>query len=206
MNVEIINSIYKYIEVLFENNQRLVKLFGINALSSITNGSKDILNLIQDIPRLIPYSYCEKEDKLYLENDDGLLQYKKNIPNLKKNYQKIIDENKECLKKIKKIRNKYEHILHNVRMESCFKSNNNWFEYGFVIKSKEYHINSKELIKVFHELNILYDNLIKILLEYVYKNDLNNTYGFLKRIDLLGFNRLYDSDLLYEAGKAIAGI
>ena len=44
------------------------------------------------------------------------------------------------------------------------------------------------------------------MLEYVYKNDLNNTYGFLKRIDLLGFNRLYDSDLLYEAGKAIAGI
>lgn len=206
MNIEVINSIYQYIEVLFENNQRLIKLFGITALRAITNESKDILNLFQDIPRLIPYSYCEKEDKLYLDDKDGLLQYKKEIPNLKKNYEKIIEQNEKSLKKIKRIRNKYEHTLHNVRMQSCLKSNNTWFEYSFVIKSKEYHVDSKELTKLFHDLNILYDDLIKSILEYVYKNNLNNMYGQLKRIDLVGFNKIYNSDLLCEVGMAIAGI
>ena len=70
MNPELINSIYKYIDVLYENNQRLVKIFGIDALNAITDGSKDILDLIQNIPRLIPYSYSDKEKKLFLFKND----------------------------------------------------------------------------------------------------------------------------------------
>lgn len=103
MNLEIINSIYKYIEVLYENNQRLIKIFGIDAIDAIKDGSKDILNLIQDIPRLIPYSYSEKKKKLVLSKNDGLLEYKKDIPDLKDSYQIILDKNGKCLEKTKKI-------------------------------------------------------------------------------------------------------
>ena len=206
MSPTIINSIYKYIEVLYENNQKLIKLFGINSLYAITDGSKDILNLIQDIPRLIPYSYSKEDNKLYLINNDGLLQYEKEMPDLKKHYKKIIEENEECLKKVKRIRNKYEHILHNVELQSCFKENNIWFEYRFEIENKKCCIDSKELIQLFEDLNILYNGLISKMLEYVYKNELNNTYGFLEKVNLLGFNKLYESEILYEIGKAITGI
>lgn len=206
MNLEIINSIYKYIEVLYENNQRLTKIFGIDALDAITNGSKDILDIIQNIPRLIPYSYDNKKEKLFLFKNDGLLQYKKELPDLKNKYQTILDNNEKCLKKVKQIRDKYEHILHNVNLQSCYKGNDSWFEYGFEIGNTKYHIESKELLNLFKELNVLYNDLISEILKYVYKNKLNNTYGFLARIDLLGFNKIYDSGLLHEIGKAIAGM
>lgn len=206
MNLEIINSIYKYIEVLYENNQRLIKIFGIDAIDAIKDGSKDILNLIQDIPRLIPYSYSEKKKKLVLSKNDGLLENKKAIPDLKDSYQIILDKNGKCLEKTKKIRNKYEHILHNVRSQSCFKGNDSWFEYGFNVENRTYHIESSELIHLFKDLNELYNKLIKQILKYIYENKLNDTYGYLARIDLLGFNKIYDSNLLHEIGKAITGI
>ena len=206
MNPEIINSIYKYIVVLYENNQRLVKIFGIDAIDAITDGSKDILNLIQDVPRLIPYSYSDEKKEVYLIKKDGLLQYKKELPDLKKEYQTVLEKNAKCLEKIKTIRNKYEHTLHNVRSQSCFKGNDSWFEYGFKVKDKGYRIESKELIQLFKNLNELYDGLIKQIMKYVYENKLNDTYGSLSRIDLLGFNKIYDSGLLHEIGKAITGI
>ena len=55
-------------------------------------------------------------------------------------------------------------------------------------------------------MNILYDKLTSEVMKYVYDNNLNNVYGFLSRINILGFNKLYESNLLYEIGKAIAGI
>lgn len=134
------------------------------------------------------------------------MQYRKELIDLRNSYKKILDDNVKCLKKIKKIRNKYEHILHNVRPQSCFKGNDSWFEYGFEVENIRYKIESKELIKLFKDLNILYDKLTSEVMKYVYDNNLNNVYGFLSRINILGFNKLYESNLLYEIGKAIAGI
>ena len=205
MNQKIINAIFKYIKVLFENNQRLIKVFGMNAIDD--DGTEDILNIIQDIPRLIPYSYCEKDDKLFLESDDGLLQYKSIITYLQDSYKKILNDNPECLKKIKKIRNKCEHELHNIENPSQYTNNDDWFEYFFKIKSKKYSIESEELVKLFKELNILYDRLISDMLNYAYSKKIDHCFfSKLSRIKLLDFNKLYESKLLYEIGKAIIGI
>ena len=207
MNLEIIASIYKYVEVLFENNQRLIKIFGIDAANAMKSGTKDILDLVQDIPRLIPYSYCEEDDKLFLEPNDGLLQYKRKISYLNDSYKEILNNNSECLIKIKKIRNKYEHKLHNIETPSRFTGNDDWFKYGFKIKSKKYSIESEELVKLFKELNKLYDRLISDMLNYAYTNNINHPFfNKLSRIKLLDFNKLYESKLLYEIGKAIIGI
>lgn len=207
MNQQIINSIYKYIEVLYENNQRLIKVFGMDAIDNYNDGTKDILNIIQDIPRLIPYSYCEDDHKLFLEPEDGLLQYEKKIKYLRDGYKEILNNNEDCLIKIKKIRNKYEHKLHNIETPSRFTGNDDWFRYGFKIKTKKYNIESEELVKLFKDLNVLYDKLIDDILKYAYKNkDDHPFFTRLRRVDLLGFNKLYDSKLLYEIGKAIIGI
>lgn len=207
MNQEIINSIYKYVEVLYENNQRLIKIFGIDAIDAINDGTKEILDLIQDIPRLIPYSYDNEKDKLYLFNKDGLLEYKKDIQYIISEYKKILDNHKDCLIKVKQIRDKYEHILHNVRPCSCYTGNDDWFMYKFKVSKKEYKIESKELIMLFKDLNIFYDKLIKDILKYAYENEIDHPfYGHLSRIKLLGFNKIYESKLLYEIGKTIIGI
>ena len=207
MNPEIINAVYKYIEVLYENNQRLIKIFGIDAIDHTNDGTKDILDLIQNIPRLIPYSYDIEKEKLYLFKRDGLLEYKNDIQYIKPEYKKILANHEECLIKVKQIRDKYEHILHNVRTCSCYTGNDDWFMYGFEVSKKDYKIESKELIALFKDLNIFYDMLISDMLKYAYENEIDHPfYGHLSRIKLLGFNKIYDSKLLYEIGKTIIGI
>ncbi len=202
MNQKIINSIYKYIEVLYKNNQKLIKLFGVDALDTFNDGTLDILSIIQDVPRLIPYS-CNKKRKLYLIPDDGLLTYSKKLKNLLDEYQKILKNNKECLIKIKRIRNKCEHILHNVSLTSCYTGNNDWFRYTFKIRGHKYNIESKELISLFKSLNMLYNSLIIDMLKYAEKRNIDHPfYDHLQRINILGFNKLYDSGLLYEIGKS----
>ncbi len=206
MNQRVINAIYKYVEVLYYNNQKLIGLFGVDAIDGFDNGSKDMLNIIQDIPRLIPYKYNTRKRKLELIPEDGLLIYK-SMNKLFLEYNKVLKNNRKCLIKIKKIRNKCEHLLHNVNLRSCYTDNNSWFRYSFRVKSSNYIIESAELISLFKDLNKLYDNLIKEMLEYSYKKKINHPfYTHLQKIKLLGFNKLYDSGLLYEIGKSIKGI
>ena len=207
MNQKVINSIYKYVEVLYENNQRLIKVFGMDAIDNYNDGTKEILNIIQDIPRLIPYSYSDENKKLFLEKNDGLLQYEKKIKYLRSDYKEILNNNEECLIKVKKIRNKYEHKLHNIETPSRYTGNDDWFRYGFKINRKKYNIESSELVKLFKELNNMYDKLISDMLKWAYKNKIDHPFFTrLSRINMLDFNKLYDSKLLYEIGKVIIGI
>ena len=188
------------------SNQQLIKIFGIDSMNAFNTGSIEILNIIQDVPRLIPYTYNKKTEKYELSPKDGLLVYK-SLKELPFEYQKIFDKNKKCLIKIKKIRNKWEHILHNVNLQSCYTGNNSWFRYTFKVKGAKYTIESDELIALFKDLNILYDQLIKKMLEYSYKKKIEHPfYNHLHKVKLLDFNKLYDSGLLYEIGKSITGI
>lgn len=112
MTVEIANALFGYLETLYNLNQKLVKLCGIDVIDDFESGEKEILDIIQDVPRIIPYSFNKKTQTLILKDRDGLLEYKDNISYLKEDYEKILFDNYEFLDKIRKIRNKYEHNAH----------------------------------------------------------------------------------------------
>lgn len=57
MNIEIANSLSGYIETLYKLNQKLLKLCGTDVIDKYEYSHKEILDIIQDIPRLIPYQY-----------------------------------------------------------------------------------------------------------------------------------------------------
>ena len=57
MDIKITNSMYEYFEILYHINQRLLKLRGINVLINYKTSFEILLNRIQDIPKVIPYSY-----------------------------------------------------------------------------------------------------------------------------------------------------
>lgn len=68
MNVTVANALSGYFETLYKMNQRLVKLCGIDIMNDNNTGEDIILDLIQDIPRVIPYS---------VKKGSGKLEYKK---------------------------------------------------------------------------------------------------------------------------------
>lgn len=60
MTKEIANALFGYFETLYNLNQKLVKLCGIDVINDFESGEKDILDMIQDVPRIIPYSLNKK--------------------------------------------------------------------------------------------------------------------------------------------------
>ncbi len=109
MTKEIANALFGYLETLYNLNQKLVKLCGIDVIDDFESGEKDILDMIQDVPRIIPYSLNRKTKKLEFKESDGLLEYQTSILYLKDDYEQILSENYDFLDNIRKIRNKYEH-------------------------------------------------------------------------------------------------
>lgn len=241
MTVDFLNAIYGYLDLLFIENKRLIKLCGSDAIDNIETGSKDLLDFIQDIPRLIPYytidnkEMCEIDEsqecfinendkkewlllnskKIELEDRDGLLEFNNIIDYLKKDYEDIINENKLILIKSKIIRNKYEHKIHDVKSISCYTGNDSWFKYGFKVKEKVkkdniikyednvYYIESNELIILIKKLNILFDKIVRDISYYGFKNKENHPFfRKIDRIHFLNFNKIYDSNILYEVGSS----
>ncbi len=220
MDNNLFNAIYGYIEVLYSSNRRLIKLCGSDAIDTFNVGCIEILDLLQDIPRLIPYG-VERGVKVKLNNQDGLLEFDDNLRYLKDNYESIIQENKELLIKIKKIRNKYEHKIHDAKIMSHYSGNDSWFRFGFKVNDKkydkekkdyypvtyEYYIDSKDLIKLVKQLNILFNKILKDITNYAYVNKIEHPFfEKISRISFLNFNKIYESDILYEVGKTLNDI
>lgn len=55
MDIKITNSMYKYFEILYHINQRLLKICGTNVLIDYKTSFEILLNRIQDISKVIPY-------------------------------------------------------------------------------------------------------------------------------------------------------
>ncbi len=215
MDESIFNAIYGYIDVLYTSNKRLIKLCGSDAIDDFNVGSKVILDLIQDIPRIIPYCSVN-EKKVKLIKKDGLLEFDESLPYLKQKYEQIIINNKEVLIKIKKIRNKYEHKLHDAKIMSHYSGNDSWFKFGLKVNDAifnketnehenvtyEYYIDSYELISLIKEVNELFDCIINDISNYAYLNQIDHPFfRKLSRIKFSNFNKIYESDILYEVGK-----
>lgn len=57
MNITIANALFGYLKILYEMNQTLIKLCGIDIIDDLESGKMDVLNIIQNVPRIIPYEY-----------------------------------------------------------------------------------------------------------------------------------------------------
>lgn len=133
MNVEIANALFGYFETLYYLNQKLIKLCGIDVIDDFENGESHILNIIQNIPGLISYSYNKKTEKLEFKNNDDLLEYQEQIIYLSDDYSKNLKDNYDFLEKIRKVRNKYQHKMHGVRIKSSGSGSLSLFDYTFKV-------------------------------------------------------------------------
>ncbi len=203
MTVEIANALFGYLETLYNLNQKLVKLCGIDVIDDFESGEKEILDIIQDVPRIIPYSFNKKTQTLILKDRDGLLEYKDNISYLKEDYEKILSDNYEFLDKIRKIRNKYEHKMHGVKHKSSGSGSFSLFDYTFMVGDESMEITAGSFIKLIKSVNNLFSKIVLDISKYAYENKKEDYlyYRRITRFDFKDFNKIYDNDILRIVGK-----
>ena len=203
VTVEIANALFGYLETLYNLNQKLVKLCGIDVIDDFESGEKEILDIIQDVPRIIPYSFNKKTQTLILKDRDGLLEYKDNISYLKEDYEKILSDNYEFLDKIRKIRNKYEHKMHGVKHKSSGSGSFSLFDYTFMVGDESMKITAGSFIKLVKSLNNLFSKIVLDISKYAYENKKEDYlyYRRITRFDFKDFNKIYDNDILRIVGK-----
>ena len=204
MNIEIANAMYGYFETLYVINQNLIRLCGAEIFYyRFSDFKKLTLDIIQDIPRLIPYSYDNKKQGLILDNSNGLLEYQAEIQYIKQDYQNILDKYKKTLNKIRKIRNKYEHKMHDVRYQSSGTGTMSLFDIEFKVNNEFIKIYAGELIKLIKEVNILFSKIAQEISVFAYQNGKEGYayYERICRIDFKDFNEIYESDILRKIGK-----
>lgn len=203
VTVEIANALFGYLETLYNLNQKLVKLCGIDVIDDFESGEKEILDIIQDVSRIIPYSFNKKTQTLILKNRDGLLEYKDNISYLKEDYEKILSDNYEFLDKIRKIRNKYEHKMHGVKHKSSGSGSFSLFDYTFMVGDESMEITAGSFIKLIKSVNNLFSKIVLDISKYAYENKKEDYlyYRRITRFDFKDFNKIYDNDILRIVGK-----
>lgn len=207
MTLEIIDALGGYLETLYDLNHKLIKLCGVDTLYPF---NKTILDIIQDIPRIIPY-ICYGKNKLKLENRDGLLEYQDDLPYLKKDYEKILLENHDFLNNIRKIRNKYAHKLHAVQHIGSASSPASPFSYTFKIEDKDKNkdengitLAAGQFIKLIKALNNLFSKIVFDIRTFADgENKIKNPLYYIRitRFNFADFNKIYDDNLLTIIGQ-----
>ncbi len=205
MNIEIANAMYGYLETLYQINQKLLRLCGCDVIDIGENNSKIVLDIIQDIPRLVPYSYNNMKKVLEYDYKNGLLEFKNDIEYLLEEYEKILKENYNFLNDVRKIRNKYEHKMHDVQHIASGSGSNCLFDFSFKVAEEDIELTAEEIIKLVKALNILFSKIVYDISVYAYKNQ-KEDYSYYRRItrfNFTDFNDLYDSDLIRKIGSAM---
>lgn len=115
--------------------------------------------LCTEILRMIPF---EGKEKLQIIKKDGICLLKNDIYFLIEDLNIILQKNTDILKKIKKIRNKYEHEPHNVN--SAFSTGSGAYSgIGFYCKNELISINTMEVTYIIYDLNILMNKLQQLI-------------------------------------------
>lgn len=202
MNTEIASALFGYLETLYNLNRNLIKLCGIDIMNDFDNSDKKVLDIIQDIPRIIPYSCNKSTSKLEFNQRDGLLEYINEISYLKSDYEIILNKNYDFLDKIRKIRNKYEHKMHGIKHQSSGSGSMSLFEFEFDVEGELIKIHSDSFIELVKSVNQLFSKIVKDIRKYACDNG-KEDYSYYKRItrfDFLDFNKIYDNELLRTIG------
>lgn len=204
MNFEFANSLSGYIETLYFINKNIIKLSGRDAFY-YDNSEKLVLDIMQDIPRIIPYKYDKKSNKLILNDKDGLLEYQNELIFLKKEYDEILEMNYDIIDKIRKIRNKYEHKMHDIKYLSSISGGVSLLSFDFIVDGGSIKVKTEELIKLIKAVNNLFKKLVEEIKVWANANNKTNYKYFQKldRFEFTEFNEIYDSNLLMKVGKVL---
>lgn len=200
-----IEGISIYCEWLYETNQAIIKLSGLDCINDAEKMRKLFLDVSHNIVKLVPCEADYVNKKVRPVKKDGIYNFIDEIKFLDEDYKSIFFNYNNCLYKIKIIRNKTEHEPHNLKMVSSYSGSSSHPNAVFEYDSVRYNVRTEDFIEIVILLNAIFDKLIKELEKFKYNNnDKYGSYPYLEKYTALNFeifNRVLKSDLLADVGK-----
>lgn len=205
MTSEITNALFGYFEALYDLNRNLITLCGVDVIDNSGQYERYIADIIQAIPRLVPYVYDRENETYKITRSDGLLEFSAEMPFLKAGYESILKQNYEFLKNVKTIRNKFEHKMHGARLMSAGSGTLILFDMTYMLSNEMITLQSGEIIRFVKQLNELFSTIQReVEAFYTEQGRADSMYcRRLIRYDFCDFNRIYESPLLKSFGKAL---
>ena len=159
MTVAALSALYRYFQALYNLNQHLIILCGVDVLDNEGQYQEHVEEVALLIPRLVPYVLNKKTEKYQIRKGDGLLEFSGEIPLLEESYCAILKKHKKVLSSIKAIRNKLEHSMHAARVVASGSGTSCLFEITYKIKDVEFEITANDLSSLIKELKILFTHI-----------------------------------------------
>lgn len=205
MTIDTANALYRYFETLYNLNQSLIILCGVDVIDNRGQYEKYIEEVIQAVPRLVPYKFYQNISDHAIEASDGLMVFAYDLPFLKEDYERIFQAHKEYLINTKIIRNKLEHKLHAARIVASGSGSVSLFDITYKVDDKEVEIEASEIIEFVKEINNLFSKIQAEVGQFACENNLEDhpCYRKLTRYPFSEFNKIYESNLLRTFGKAL---
>ena len=138
MTVTAVNALYRYFQALYNVNQHLIILCGVDVLDNEGQYQEHVEEVVLLIPRLVPYVLNKKTEKYQIRKGDGLLEFSGEIPLLEERYCAILKKHKKVLSSIKAIRNKLEHSMHAAKVIASGSGTSCLFEITYEIKGGKF--------------------------------------------------------------------
>ena len=205
MTIDAANALYRYFETLYYLNQSLIILCGVDVIDNRGHYEKHIEDVIQAVPRLVPYKYNWDISDHAISVSDGLMEFAHELPFLKGDYEMIFLTHKEFLIKVKKIRNKLEHKLHGAKIVASSSGSVSFFAITYEVAGEDIEIEVSEIIGFVKEINTMFSKIQTEVEQFAYKNKLDDhpCYWKLTRYRFSEFNKIFESNLLRTFGKAL---
>ena len=210
MTTQTANALYRYFKALYDLNQTVMMLGSIEETEEMDTADELIEKVILLVPRIIPYGKGKNKQTYTILSKDGLCEFQEDLPFLKENYQRILQNHLRLLSDIKNIRNKLEHQMHGavVLLKMC--GNHSLFQVMYektdqpVLENPHpIVIDVASIIALVKDLNTLFSEIQKELKQFASDHDFHDhpCYKKLTRVPFHDLNKICDSELLRVFGK-----
>lgn len=206
MTVEISNALFGYFEALYDLNRNLIMLCGVDVIDNEGQYEKRVREIVQNIPRLVPYAFSHQEQKYVLDDHAGLLEFCDELRFLKSGYMQIFTQNYSFLEDIKTVRNQFEHKMHGVRLVGSDSGSGLLFSVTYELKRKsEITLTANAFMQLAKSLNELFSEIQDVVSAFAHKQEKADYtyYRRLLRYRFSDFNKIYENDQLRNFGKAL---
>lgn len=209
MNSIMSNDLFGYFQTLYEANRKFIMLCGHDCHNMQQGSKKLLLDLIQDLFKLLPFVREKNNEVLKICKTDGLLEYDEHFGFLYNDYANILNKYHRVLYNLKKIRNKYEHKMHALKEVASGDGSFTMFEFEFEVEDKgeiiEKTITYRDIVGVLKNVNILFSKMQNEVEKYALENNIltSSYYIRLLRVNFIEFNRIIDSDIVRLVGKTM---
>ena len=172
MTVETANALGGYFQALYDLNHDLITLCGMDIIDNSGQYEKYIKNVIQAVPRLVPYDYDVKNQNYRINRRDGLLEFSDQLPFLLEDYEMILQRHGEFLSKVKIIRNKFEHKMHGARLVAGGSvSGSVAFDMTYEVGDQKIELTASEIIRFTKDINCTFSRIQKLIDTFAYENE-----------------------------------